>query len=522
MAPSSGPEPADPRPTGIDDAEIDDAAPAPGAPPLRGMIAKVAAASAAAQVVGEVVSLLQTIVLARLLGPTIVGIFAAGTVLTTFLGNFAEGGMRAGLVHRESKLEDAAETVFWGTIVTGLLMSLAALAAAPLIGYVFDSSTAGLVAATSSGALVLYSLMNVPEAMLQRQFSVKRRLVVGPLVSITFAVVSVTMALLDFGVWSLVAGTYASYLAWLIGVWALSDWRPGRGRATFAMWRELARFGFPLVAGFVGARTQQMVESIVVGRGLSTTALGHYRYGVRISRIPVNAILEIVANALFPAFSRISGDQERLRARYLQSLSVVTFFAAAVSGLALSIGEPAVVVLLGEPWRGAGIAVVAMAGLGLGKALTSVSEEALKGCGRTPLLNYLTATEVVLGIGLLVLIIPFGLVGVGLAISLTAIAVGVQCVWLVRPVVGVGLRELRRSIAPPVLAAAVAVAVTAWLEHGLLHADSRPVIVAVGALLLDTVVFLTVYLAVAAAVAPTIAHAARRAFQRVMPGTRRK
>jgi Polysaccharide biosynthesis C-terminal domain len=163
-----------------------------------------------------------------------------------------------------------------------------------------------------------------------------------------------------------------------------------------------------------------------------------------------------------------------------------------------------------------------MAGLGLGKALTSVSEEALKGCGRTTMLNYLTATEVVLGIGLLVLIIPFGLVGVGLAISLTGLAVGAQCVWLARPVVGVDFRDLRRAIAPPVVAGAAAIAVTAWLEHGLLHADTRPVLVAIGALLLDAVVFLTVYIAVAAAVSPAIARAVRGSVHRTMRRMRRR
>lgn len=498
MVSRPGPEPeADSSPT-----EPVEAVSASEAPSLRDKITKVAAASAVAQVIGEVVSLLQTIALARLLGPTTVGIFAAGTVLTTFLANFAEGGLRSGLIHRDRRLGDAAETVFWGTIVTGTLMSLGALAAAPLIGFVFDSHTAGLVAAASSGALLLYSLMNVPEAMLQRQFNVKRRLIVGPLVSVVFAVVSVTMALLGFEVWSLVAGTYASYVAWLIAVWSISDWRPGRGRASFAMWRELSRFGLPLVAGFVGARGQQLVESVVVGRLLSTTALGHYRYGVRISRIPVSAILEIVANALFPAFSRIAGDPLRLRASYLRALGWVTFFATAVSGLAIAVGLPAVVVVLGEPWRGAGLAVVAMAGLGLGKGFTSVSEEVLKGCGRTSLINYLTVAEVVLGIGLLVLIIPFGLVGVGLAISLTALSVGALGLGLARSVVGVSVRDLRRAITAPLLAGGVAVGATAWLEHGLLHADTRPVLVGVGALLLDAIVFGIVYLAVISVVAP--------------------
>jgi O-antigen/teichoic acid export membrane protein len=492
------------------------------APPLSGRIAKVAAASAGAQVIGEVVSLVQTVVLARTLGPTVVGVFTAGTVLTMFLANLAEGGMRAGLVHRESRLADAAETVFWGTLVSGGLMSLGALAAAPVVGLVFDSPEAGLVAAATSGMLLLHCLTNVPEAMLQRQFSVLRRIIVGPAVSISFAIVSVTTAALGFGVWSLVAGSYASYVVWVIGVWAICDWRPRRGRASLALWRELARFGYPLVAGIVGERVQQLVEAVVVGRGLSTTALGHYRYGVRISRIPVSAIVEIASNALFPAFSRIAGDPERLRSNYLRALRWVTFFAAAVSGLTMAIGMPAVVVLLGEPWRGAGVAVVAMAGLGLGMAMSSVSHEALKGCGRTSLINYMTATEVVLGIGLLVLVIPFGLVGVGLAISLTALAVGVQYLVLVRPVVGITLGDLRRALLPPIVAAALATGVTVALENGLLHSDTHAVLAGLGLLLLDALAFTAVYVGALTILAPATVAGALRAVRGAAGKLRRR
>ena len=153
------------------------------------------------------------------------------------------------------------------------------------------------------------------------------------------------------------------------------------------------------------------------GRFLTTTALGYYRYGLRIARVPVNAMIEIVAYALFPAFSRMADEPERMRGAYLRALGGVTLCAAPITGLLLAVGEPMAVVVLGEPWRGAGIAVVAMSGLGLGEAFASVSEEAIKGCGRTSLINRFTATELVLGLGLLVLVIPWGLVGVGLAIS---------------------------------------------------------------------------------------------------------
>jgi PST family polysaccharide transporter len=301
-----------------------------------------------------------------------------------------------------------------------------------------------------------------------------------------------------------VAGSYVSYLAWVVSVWLISDWRPGRGQASWAEWRRLARFGFPLVLGFVGAKGQQMIESIVVGRGLSTAALGYYRYGLRISRVPVDAIIEIVATALFPAFSRIAGDRERMRATYLRALTGVTLFSSAIAGLIIALGEPGVVVLLGEPWRGAGAAVVAMAGLGLGKGFTSVSEEAIKGNGRTGLLNWLTALEFVLGVGLLVLIIPFGLFGVGLAISITALSVGALTLFLARPVVGASYRDLQVAILPALVAAAAATAVTFVLEHMVVHSDAHAMVAGVALLVFDTLVFLFVYVDVLLVLQPAV------------------
>lgn len=472
------------------------------APRLTDRIKRVAWASAAAQAFGEAVSLGQTVVVARLLTPAEVGLFAAGTVLTAFLAEFTEGGLRSALVNRGHDVAEAAETVFWATLFGGLALCLGSLAAAPLIGLVFDDPTAALIAAVSSGGLVLYSLANVPEAFLQREFSVWRRLIVGPATAIAFAAVTITLAAAGAGVWSLVAGSYASYVTLAVAVWCLCGWRPGSVRPSVRMWRELAKYGFPLIVGSFASKVRQLVESVVVGRVLDVTALGQYRYGLRIARVPTNAMIEIVANALFPAFSRLAGDRERIGQAYVRALGAVTFCAAPVSGLLLAVGEPAAVVVLGEPWRGAGIVLVAMAGLGLGKAFASVSEEAIKGYGRTSVINWFTAVEVVLGLGLLVLVIPFGLVGVGLAISTTAIVVGVQCVVTARGVLGVPGREVVRSTLPAVIAALAAAAVTYVLDSQVLHSDQRSTLVAVACLLLAALTYAVLYIAAFAAITP--------------------
>lgn len=496
--------------------------PQPGSTQLRKKLTRVATASMGAQAITQGVSLLQTVVLARLLSPAEVGIFAAGTVLTALLVEVSEGGLRAALVNRQRDLEAAAETVFWATLVSGVLISVGALAAAPLIGLVFGDTTVGLVAAAAAGGLLLHSLTHVPEAFLQREYSVARNIVVAPAVSLSFAVVSVTFALLGFGVWSLVIGTYASSTTLLVGAWVLAGWRPGRAKASVRLWRQLARYGYPLLIDRVASQVRTTTEPVVIGRLLDTAALGFYRYGLRIARLPVNVMIAVVAYALFPAFSQIAADPDRLRQNYLKALRWVTVCAAPVSGLMLALGEPAAVVVLGEPWREAGVVLVAMAGLGVGKAFASVSEEAIKGCGRTSLINRATAVEFVLGLSLLVLIIPFGLFGVGLAISISALVVGVVCLALARSVIGVRSVQILRATLPAVVAGLVATAATAALEHLVLHSDTHPTVSALALLTLDAVAFVAVYLSVLGVISPsTVTRPASVALRRLRRGDRR-
>jgi PST family polysaccharide transporter len=466
---------------------------------LSGSVHRVASASALAQIFGQLVSFVQTVALARLLTPTDVGIFAAGTVLTTLFTNFVEGGLRAGLVQRQGDLADADETVFWVTLMVGAAASLGCLAAAPVIGIIFNSRAAGMVAAATAGVLLIHALINVPESVLQREFSVKRRLIVGPAVTVSYAIVAVGLAALGWGVWSMVAGTYASYIAWVVSLWMITSWRPGRGHASFAMWRELARFGFPLVLAMIGYRVRTAVEALVVGRVLSTGALGFFRYGQRIAQIPQTGIIEVGATTLFPAFSRIAGNRERFAAAYLRALHWSMVGAAACTGLMIAAGEPAVVVLFGEKWRGAGVALVAMSGLNIGSAISIVVQDAIKAHGRTRLINWFTLADLFLGVGfLLVLIRPFGFVGASLYISLTSLATAAVMLGLAQSVVTVPLRRVLKVLATPIPSLIVATVATWWLEHDLLRSDTHGFIVAVVLLTVDALVFCLLYVAVLA------------------------
>ena len=469
--------------------------------PPAGAVRRGAKASAVVMIVTQGVSFVQTLILARLLTPAEVGLFAAGTVLAGLLLTFSEGGMRNALVQRERDVAVAAETVFWASLGSSIVWAAVTAASAPIVAWLFDSPTAGLITAITAGTIVLHALTYVPDALMQRRIDVRQRLVVPPAIAFGFAVTSVAFALAGFGVWALVIGSYVQHLAWILASWSLAGWRPRRAPFRYSVWRELSSFAFPLVLSGLVDRGRELAETALVGRQLSQTALGHYRYGKRLATLPGTAVIEIFSYVLFPTFSRIGRDAVQFRATFLRMLELIWCASCPLAGLIVVIGEPAVVLLLGEQWRGAGVAVVAMAGFGPGVAMNAVGIEAIKGFGRSRLVNWLTLTSVVTGVGLLVVLLPLGLVGVGLAISIESLLCGVLALLLARGIVDVSVRDLAKCLVPSMLATLLAMAAVGVLEH-FLQSEQYPPLFAAVLLIGETMAFGVVFAVAMFAIVP--------------------
>ncbi len=462
----------------------------------------------------QVIALVQTLVLAHLLSPAEVGVFAAGTVLTTFVMVFSHSSLSHALIQRRTEIEDAAETVFRVTLGSGVVLAGMLLASAPVLSRVFHDPQVGSVAAVCSGTVVLTSLMAVPDAMMQRALQFERRVIVDPANAVAFATVSISLAVAGFGVWALVAGYYVSVLVAATAAWWLSGWRPRRGRFSVPLWRELAVFAFPLLLESVVERALEAVEVMLVGQRLQTSALGNYRNGRRLAFLPVTAIIQICSYVLFPAFAQISGEPERFERGFLRAMGWMWLAVVPASALLGAIGEPVVVLLLGNEWRGAGVLVESMAGVGIGFALMSVCAEACKGAGRPQLINWMTGIGALTAVPLILILLPHGLFGVGVALSVSAILTGLTGLLVSRSVVHVSHGELAHCLLPPALAGVCAAVAAGLLERLLLHASEKSVVLGLGLVGLEALVFVALFTAVLQAISPTTLTPLRSAVRR--------
>ena len=471
---------------------------------LKNVLKRGAGMAAIGLVIVQIVTVAQTLVLARLLGPHEVGIFAAGSVLTGVIAVFAQNTLSHALIQRAHDIEDAANTVLIVTFVTGLLLAVAVLVASPLIGALFHDSRVSLIAAANSGIMLLHSCSSVPDALMQRTFQFKRRrVIIDPAMQLTLASASIVFAVFGYGAWAMVIGMYASATTWVLLSWWMAKWRPFRGRFSFRIWRELAGFSLPLLLDGIAERSRDMVQQVLVGRAFGTAGLGQFRYGSRIALLPGLAVVQICGYVLFPAFSRISSDGTRFRQAFLRALGWIWLAALPVGALLLALGQPVVVLLLGEKWRAAGAAASAMAGIVLCAALTSVAAEAVKGAGRSRLLNWLSAINVGLGLPLIVLLLPFGLVGVGVAISVIYMVCGFVTLVQARSVVGVSVRDTIACMMPSTLSALIALGVVMPLERFVVRSDRYPALLGLASIIAECVLFSVVYIGALRLISPT-------------------
>jgi PST family polysaccharide transporter len=159
-------------------------------------------------------------------------------------------------------------------------------------------------------------------------------------------------------------------------------------------------------------------------------------------------------------------------------------------------GVPVTVLLLGQEWRDAGLTFAALAGACLGVAMAAVGFEAIKGHGRTALLNWVNGTEIVVGVVSLLVLVQFGPVGIGLSISISALWGGLLGLLLARNLVGVAISELAETLLPPLAAAVIAALSWGPLEYLVVRSDQRGLMWGLVVLVCEVVGFMITYGAV--------------------------
>lgn len=308
--------------------------------------------SALGRISQQGLGLLVAMVLSRLLLPEAFGLIAMLTVVIGFASIFADSGLGAALIQRSEISDNHIKTSLTLNVSIGLLLSILLFASAPALAQFYSAPQLEPLARVLSISFILSSLGIVPRALATRQFKFRllaRADIISAAVSGTIAI---AMAMQGAGVWSLVALTLTMELLRSSLLWWWCEW-PVRLGFEWVEAKEL--FGFSL--GLLGFNSinywSRNADNLLIGRMISADALGLYSRAYMLMMLPLSQITSILSTVMFPVFSSIKHQPQRIASAYARAVGMVTFLAFPVSLGMFVIADPLIPILFGEQWTGA-------------------------------------------------------------------------------------------------------------------------------------------------------------------------
>jgi PST family polysaccharide transporter len=401
------------------------------------------------------VTVVTTIILARLLAPDQFGLLAAVIVYLTLVELAGGMGMNATVIYeQQSGVTKRVHVAFTLNLIVAVLLTGLGVLLAPLVAALFELQDHVDLFRLGALGLLLNAFGNIPDALLMREMEFRRRSIPQLARAGARGVVSIALVLAGLEAAGLVIGMLAGTAVWSVTALAMTGYRP-KLTLDREVVRGLVAYGSGAVVLEVIAVVAGRIDQIAISRVLGQSALGLYSVAFRVPEMLIDSVSWNVSQVAFPALSRKRvADERGLGAATTSLLRYLALYALPVAtGLAV-LATPLVVVLFGPVWEEAGSVMSAVAVVSGITAVVFPLGDVFKAIGRQRTLVGLNLFQIPFYVAAIIAAAPHGIVAVAWARAGTVVVARVIMMGFVMRATRIGVREVASALRGPVAAAA--------------------------------------------------------------------
>ena len=295
------------------------------------------------------INLASTLVLARLLSPTEIGVFSVGAAVVGIMHALRDFGVTNYLIQEREVDREKLRTAFTVTLGLSWLFALVLLAGADWAAGFYREEGVRQIVWVMAANFVLIPFGSPILALMRRELQFAR-----------LAAIQVTSTAINAGTGIALAATGHGFmsLAWasLAGVAATSSlaflsrphaflFKPGLHE-----WRSVLSFGAYASATALVGDIRQTAPSLILGRLLGFEAVGLYSRAIGLLAIFGKLIFDGMQPVLLPALSEKVRRGEDLREVYLRAMEYVTVLYWPFLVVLAAMADPIIRLLLGDQW----------------------------------------------------------------------------------------------------------------------------------------------------------------------------
>lgn len=295
------------------------------------------------------VTFVVSIILARLLDPSVYGTVALVTIFITIMQVFVDSGMGNALIQKKDADDLDFSSVFWFNLCICSILYVLMFFIAPFIAAFYKTPELTSVIRVLSLILIISGIKNVQQAYVSRNMLFKRFFFSTLGGTVGAAGVGIIMAYMGYGVWALVAQMLFNAAVDTIILWITVKWRP---KMVFSIVRLKGLFGFGwklLVSSLIDTVYKDLTQ-LVIGKKYSSNDLAFYNQGDKFPKLFVTNINTSIDSVLLPTMAKSQDDANAVKKMTRRSIKTSTYIMMPfMVGLAVC-AESLVSVILTDKW----------------------------------------------------------------------------------------------------------------------------------------------------------------------------
>ncbi len=305
-----------------------------------------------ASILRLVLTLGSVAIMARLLTPSDYGLAAMVWPLILLLTWIGDMGLTMATIQRKDLDPDQVSTFFWINLGISIVMSLLALAAAPLAGWFYDEPRVVGIAMVLALCFPLNALQGQHKALLRRLMRMKHFAFVDVTATASGVTAGITAAAYGLSYWALVILPVTQYTVGAILYWLTVRWVPGPPRWRADMMQSFT-FGLNLTGSTMLGFLMRQVDNVLIGWKYDEKELGPYSFAYRMVMLPKVFLIDQVGHAIIPALSRLQDERERFERYFLMVVGVLAYVLWPVLAAASIMSDTLILAYAGPQWSAA-------------------------------------------------------------------------------------------------------------------------------------------------------------------------
>ncbi len=299
---------------------------------------------------GQGITFIVGLVLARLLSPSEYGLIGLTSIFITIFNSIIDSGFSQALIRKKDVTNDDYNTMFITNMVLSIIMFTALFFCAPFIASFFKRLELIKLTRVMGLVLIINAFSITQNTVLTKRIDFKTRTKASLISALVSGAVGISMAFMGYGVWALVSQQITKQTVNTVCLWIFNRWWPN---FTFShqslkyMWG----FGWKLLASGLLDNIWSQIYHLVVGKFYSPNTLGQYSRAREYPSIFSSNLNMIVSRVSFPVLASIQDDKVRLLNAYRRIIKTTMFVTAVCLIFMGAIAEPMIYCLVGTKWH---------------------------------------------------------------------------------------------------------------------------------------------------------------------------